>query len=235
MTWPDFFFGGKHLPFWAFSIRAVLLYLALVAATRLMGHRQVGILSGHNYLVAAGIVSVAALRMVNPESSLIAGLVIVGLYAGINLLLSKLDLRWPLLIDREPISLIVDGQLRPENLRKARITVEELLALLRVSGCLRISDAWQAILEPTGKLGIVKTATASPVSRQDFGLGPIPVGASVVVMKEGQVKRQGLLALQRDTVWLFTSLQQRGVTNFNQVALALGEPDGTLSIIPKGS
>lgn len=32
-----------------------------------MRERQVGILSGHNYLVAAGIVSLAAVRMVNPK------------------------------------------------------------------------------------------------------------------------------------------------------------------------
>ncbi|MDP2873499.1 MAG: hypothetical protein Q8P31_13315 [Bacillota bacterium] len=72
MTWSELFFGGVRLPFWMFSVRAVVLYLALVAATRWMGHRPVGILSGHNYLVAAGIVSLAALRMVNSESSLVA-------------------------------------------------------------------------------------------------------------------------------------------------------------------
>ncbi len=178
MTWHDLLFGAEHLPFWIFPIRAAALYLALVAATRWMGHRQVGILSGHNYLVAAGIVSLAALRMVNSQSSFAAGLVIVAIYAGINVLLSRLDLRWPLLIDREPISLIVRGRLVPENLRRARVTVDELLALLRLGGCPRLSDAWSAVLEPSGKLGIVKKKAASPVTRGDLGLGPLPVGGS---------------------------------------------------------
>lgn len=47
----------------------------------MMGHRQIGILSGHNYLVSAGIVSLAIMRMINPESSLIAGIVIIFVYA----------------------------------------------------------------------------------------------------------------------------------------------------------
>lgn len=72
-TWNEIWNGAKELPFWAFSIRAVLLYTALIIATRFMRQRQIAIHTGHNYLVAAGIVSLSAVRMVNPESSLAAG------------------------------------------------------------------------------------------------------------------------------------------------------------------
>jgi uncharacterized membrane protein YcaP (DUF421 family) len=65
--WKDLWFGAKELPFWAFSIRAILLYIALIITTRYMRQRQLSILSGHNYLVAAGIASLAAVRMVNAE------------------------------------------------------------------------------------------------------------------------------------------------------------------------
>ena len=85
--------GAKDLPFWVLAIRAIFLYIALIIATRLMGHRQVGILTGHNYLVAAGIVSLAAIRMINSESSFVSGLVIIFCYAGVNILLSYLDLK----------------------------------------------------------------------------------------------------------------------------------------------
>lgn len=60
-----------------------------------MGHRQVGILAGHNYLVAAGIVSLAAIRMINPESSFTSGLVIIFVYAGVNIFFSYLDIKFP--------------------------------------------------------------------------------------------------------------------------------------------
>lgn len=66
MVWQGIFEGAKDLPFWAFAVRAVILYSALIFVTRMMGKRQIGILSGHNYLVAAGIVSLAAVRMVKP-------------------------------------------------------------------------------------------------------------------------------------------------------------------------
>lgn len=131
----EFLFGGEHLPAWSFSLRALILYFTLVIVTRWMGHRQVGIISGHNYLIAAGIVSLAGMRMVNPQSSLTAGLAIIVIYGLISVLLSKLDLRWSLRVDRQPITLINEGRLLPENLRKARITLNELLSLLRLRGC----------------------------------------------------------------------------------------------------
>lgn len=236
MTWREFLFGGEeHLPFWFFSGRSIILYLSLVAVTRWMGHRQVGILSGHNYLVAAGIVSVAALRTVHGDSSLVAGLTIVWVYAGINVLLSKLDLRWPFLIDRQPIALVVNGQLQPANLRRARITVEELLTLLRLGNCLKLSEAWSAVLEPTGKLSIVKKRAASPITRKDFGLEPVPVGASVVVVQEGRTEKEALNQLKKDEQWLQDTLrQQHAISDLKQVFLAAAEPDGTLTVVRQG-
>lgn len=231
MIWSQLFFGGANLPLWMFSVRAVVLYLALVAATRWMGHRQVGILSGHNYLVAAGIVSLAALRMVNSESSVVAALAIVAVYAGVNVLLSRLDLRWPLLIDREPISLIVGGQLVPENMRKARVTVDELLALLRLGDCPRLSDAWSAVLEPSGKLGIVKRSVASPVTRRDLALGPVLVGASRPVIREGSVAQEAARDIKGDEAWLWRVLRQRGIEQLEEVFLATVEPDGSMTVV----
>ena len=108
--WDAYLHGTKDLPFWALAIRSVFLYIALMIATRAMGHRQVGILAGHNYLVAAGIVSLAAIRMVNPESSFTSGLVIIFAYAGVNIVLSYLDIKFPKLIDRKPVVLMQGGQ-----------------------------------------------------------------------------------------------------------------------------
>lgn len=74
-------------------IRASILYIALIIGTRIMRERQVGILSGHNYLVATGIVSLAAVHMVNPKSSLYEVVAIIFSYALVNAFLSYLDIQ----------------------------------------------------------------------------------------------------------------------------------------------
>lgn len=230
----ELLFGGSHLPFWMFAIRAFILYIALIIVTRWTGHRQVGILSGHNYLIAAGIVGLAGIRMVKPDSSLVSGLVIIVIYGGISVLLSKIDLWRPFQVDREPIALIEQGNLQPRNLARSRITLEELLALLRVNGCLRISDAWAAVLEPTGKLGVIMKESAAPVKRKMYGLPSAPVGTTIPVIRNGKINKEGLKQMGKDISWLKQSLdQQHGISDWSQLWAVLGEPNGTLVVFPQ--
>lgn len=230
----EFLFGGEHLPAWYFFLRAFILYFTLVMVTRWMGHRQVGIISGHNYLIAAGIVSLAGMRMVNSHSSLAAGLAIIVIYGSISVTLSKLDLRWPLRIDRQPITLINEGRLLSENLRKARITLNELLALMRLGGCPLLSEAWIAVFEPTGKLSVIKKANASPVTRKTLGLTPVLVGSSTVLIREGQIDKTGITKAQWDESWLKYVLdQQYRITDVKQIYLAAVEPDNSLFVVLK--
>lgn len=164
--------GAKNLSFLSIVIRSIILYISVIAATRLMGKRQVGIISGHNYLVAAGIVSLVAVRMVNPNTSLISGLVIVFTYALINRLWSYLDLKIPNMIDRKPKVLIDNGQILFNNLRKAQLPISDLLMGLRQKKVWNLNIIHQAILEPTGEISVQKKTPYSSVTEKDMGITP---------------------------------------------------------------
>ncbi len=222
--------GGKDLPFWALAIRAVILYIALIIATRLMRHRQVGILSGHNYLVAAGIVSLAAIRMVNPESSLISGLVIVFAYAGVNILLSYLDIKFPKLIDRKPVILMEDGRINKNNMLDAHVTLDSLMGQIRLKGAHNLSEIDSLVLEPTGKISVIKKPAFLPVSRQQMNMPPKYVGLPAVLIYDGEIQTDNLTRLGLDLKWIKDKLQQQGIADPTQVFFALIEPGGNLFI-----
>lgn len=162
--------GNEHLPIWAIIIRITVLYLSVIVATHLMGKRQVGIISGHNYLVAAGLVSIVAVRMVNPNSSLVSALVIVLVYALINRFWSFLDLKYPHFVDRRPISLMENGYIILNNLAKAQISLNDLLMVLRQKKIWNLTSVHQLILEPNGQISVLKKHEESSVSRKDLGL-----------------------------------------------------------------
>lgn len=225
-----FFNGSKDLPFWALAIRAIFLYIALIIATRLMGHRQVGILTGHNYLVAAGIVSLAAIRMINPESSLTSGLVIIFVYAGVNVLLSYLDLKFPGIVDRKPVVLMRGGILSKQNLLDAHVTLDNLLGQLRLKGITNLSEVDSLVLEPTGKISVIKKPDFLPVTRKQMNLPQKYVGLSTVLVYDGQVQQANLNNLGLDTKWITNQLNQQGFAEPKQVFLAILEPDGTLFV-----
>lgn len=230
MEWKAFWEGSKDLPTAALAIRAVILYIALIAATRMMGHRQVGILSGHNYLVAAGIVSLAAVRMVSPESSLTSGLAIVFIYAGVNVLLSYLDIKWPSAIDRQATVLMAGGRLIRENMLDCHVTLDNLLGQLRLKGAHNLSEIDTIVLEPYGKISVSKKPDALPVTRKQMNLSPKPAALPTILIYDGVVDEANLRKVGLEYEGLVKKINEQGITDLNKVFLAMLEVNGAIYI-----
>ncbi|KXG73761.1 DUF421 domain-containing protein [Thermotalea metallivorans] len=230
MDWNSFWEGSKDLSTFALAIRAIILYIALIIATRLMGHRQVGILSGHNYLVAAGIVSLAAIRMLNPESSLTSGIVIVFVYAFVNIFLSYLDIKWPKTIDRKPTILMKDGIIHRKNMLDCHVTIDNLLGQLRLKGAHNLSEIDTIVLEPYGKISVIKKPEALPLTRKQMNLPPKMVALPTILIYDGKIDEKNLHAIGLDHEWLMTKLREKGIANPKDIFLAMLESDGTVYI-----
>lgn len=233
MDWKSFMEGSKDLSTLGLALRAVILYIALIAATRMMGHRQVGILSGHNYLVAAGIVSLGAVRMVNPESSLTSGLVIVFVYAGVNVFLSYLDIKWPNAIDRKSNILMKDGMLLPKSLLDCHVTLDNLLGQLRLKGAHNLSEIDTIVLEPYGKINVVKKPEALPLTRKQMNLSTKTTALPVILIYDGKIDEINLHQMDLDHAWLMKTLGEKGIGNVGDVFLSMLESDGTVYISTK--
>ncbi|MFT5873762.1 MAG: uncharacterized membrane protein YcaP (DUF421 family) [Clostridium sp.] len=230
MEWNSFMEGSKNLSAFALALRAVILYIALIFATRIMGHRQVGILSGHNYLVAAGIVSLAAIRMLNPESSLTSGIVIVFVYAFINIFLSYLDLKWPKAIDRKPTLLMKNGIILRKNMLDCHVTLDNLLGQLRLKGAYNLSEIDSIILEPNGKINVIKKPEALPLTRKQMNLPPKMVELPTTLIYDGKIEEKNLHKMGLDHKWLIEKLMEKGIIDPKDIFLAMIESDGTVYI-----
>lgn len=218
------------MPLWALSLRAVILYSFLIFATRFMRQRQISILAGHNYLVAAGIVSLAAVRMVNPDTSLVSGIVIILLYAASNIFISFLDLKIPRQVDRHSIVLIENGKLIKKNMRDARVTIDNLLGQLRLKSVFSLSDVSLAIVEPTGKINVVKKQSTLPVTRGQMKLPMKNAVLPTILVYEGKVLEDNLRSLGFDMKWLDNKIKEKGFLQTKDIFLAIIEGDGTLHV-----
>jgi uncharacterized membrane protein YcaP (DUF421 family) len=222
--------GSKELSIFALVLRAIIMYICLIIATRMMGHRQVGILSGHNYLVAAGIVSLAAIRMLNPESSLTSGIVIIFVYALVNVFLSYLDIKLPRAIDRHATILMKGGIILRENMLDCHITIDNLLGQLRLKGAHNLSEIDTVILEPYGKINVIKKSEALPLTRKQMNLPHKMSSLPTILIYDGKIDEKNLHALGLDNDWLITKLGEKGVTNSKDIFIAMLESDGTVYI-----
>lgn len=229
----DIIFGSEEMPLWGIVARVTVLYISLIMATRIMRHRQVGILSGHNYLVAAGIVSLAAVRMVNPKSSLLEGVVIVFAYAIVNTFISFMDIKFPRSVDRIAVPLMINGKIIKNNLAAVHMTIDNLLGQLRLKEASKLSEIQEVYLEPTGKINVLKKTTASPVTKKQLNIPINQIMFPEVVIYDGVVQNQSLARTGYTLQWLENQItQQYPGKSLQTIFLAIIEAQDQLYIEP---
>ncbi len=140
----------------AFSASAV--YLFVVIALRLFGKKELAQLSVSDLVFVLLISNAVQNAMVGPDTSLSGGLVAASALFIINYLFKLLLYRFPVfqkLVEGEPLTLIYEGNVNEINLRKARISINELLETIREHGSAGIKDVNLAVLETDGNISIL--------------------------------------------------------------------------------
>ena len=139
-------------------IRTILIYIIVTAAVRLMGKRQVSDMQTSELVITLIISEVASLPLENAERPLLNSLVPLMMIVAIELLVSLLMMkskRFRSLICGHPIVIIKDGQMIDSQLRKLRISREDVYSLLREKDIADESTVRWGIIEPNGTLSVL--------------------------------------------------------------------------------
>lgn len=86
-------------------------------------------------------------------------------------ILEYVQLKWPFLeqvFTGKAVIVIENGKIKMDNLRKLRMTVEQLEIHLRQASVTRIGEVKYATIEPNGQLGYVLTESAEPLTKADY-------------------------------------------------------------------
>lgn len=143
-------------------IRTILIYIIVTAAVRLMGKRQVSDMQTSELVITLIISEVASLPLENAERPLLNSLVPIMVIVAIELLVSLLMMkskRFRSLICGHPIIIIKDGQMIDTQLKKLRISREDVYSLLREKDIADESTVRWGIIEPNGTLSVLTDDT----------------------------------------------------------------------------
>ena len=140
-------------------VRGSLMYLGLFAILRVMARRQAGSFGPADLLVIVMIADAAQNGLGKDYSSVTEGLVLVLTIVAWEYLLDWISWRFPATrkyITPPSLTLIRDGRLLPENLRKEMITEDELKSQLREQDVDDYDIVKLATLEGDGRLSVLK-------------------------------------------------------------------------------
>ena len=193
-------------------LRTLLLYLVLILAVRLMGKRQIGEMEPAEFVVTMLVANLAAIPMQDGAIPLYSGLVPILTVLGLELVLSGITLTSvPIrrLLCGKPVNLIDNGKILQENLRKTRITLDELTGHLREKDVLDIHTVQFAILETNGNLSVFPYPREKPASAKDAGVEAGKQYLPVTIIEDGYLSKENLALAGKDENWLKKALKQQ--------------------------
>lgn len=212
-------------------LRTLFLYLVLIFAVRLMGKRQIGEMEPAEFVVTMLVANLAAIPMQDGAIPLYSGLVPILTVLGLELVLSGVTLgsvKMRKLLCGKPIILIDNGKILQENLRSARINLDELTGHLREKDVLDIRTVQFAILETNGNLSVFPYPKEKPASAKDAGVQAGKQYLPVTILEDGYLSKDNLHRAGKDEAWLQKILAQHGADRASTFLLTVDEADHVL-------
>ncbi len=193
-------------------LRTIILYLVLITVIRLMGKRQIGQMEPSEFVVTMLVANLASIPMQDSGIPLLTGFVPIVTVLGLELVLSHLSLcsiRLRKLLCGKPVILIENGNILQENLRKTRVTLDELTGHLREKDVLDLRSVQYAILETNGNLSVFPYPKDRPASAKEAGIQAQKQYLPLTIVSDGVLLVENMKKAGKDHAWVQKILQQK--------------------------
>lgn len=217
-------------------IRTVILYIVVTLAIRLMGKRQIGDMQPNELVITLLISEIAAIPLQDMNQPLLVGVgaifTLIVLEIAVSILAMKSFFVRKIMSGRSVI-LIKNGEIDQQSMKDVRMTVLDLIELLRAQEVFNIDDVAFAVLEVNGELSVLLKKDAQPVTIRDVDIKATDDALPMLVICDGKIVCESLKALQLDKAQLLDKLNKKGLTA-KEIFLMTLDRNGTEQIVKKG-
>lgn len=200
-------------------LRTVIIYFLLVIIMRVMGKRQLGELELSELIVTFLLSEIATIPITNPEKSMLSAIIPIITLAGLEIGTSYLMLKVPSvkrLLSSAPSVVISKGVMDIRAMKKARISIDELLCQIRQNGIYDLEEVDYAILEENGKMSVIpKNANRQP-DKHDLNITCKDNGVMHVLIADKCPNEYTLKRIGKDRAWLKRKVNSLG-TCFEEI------------------
>jgi uncharacterized membrane protein YcaP (DUF421 family) len=140
------------------AIRAAFLFCFVYLLTRIIGRRELSSLEPFDLILLIVIGDAIQQGLTQDDYSVTGAMIVVGTFAMLQVLVSLVSYRFPRLrpaLDGEPIIVVQDGKPIERNMKRERLTLEEVLVQARGQQIASLEQIEWAVLETSGKISII--------------------------------------------------------------------------------
>ena len=167
----------------AVVISAIAVYVAVIAATRIVGLRSFSKLSAFDFAMTVAIGSIVA-SVGTSSVALVDGLIAVAVLFAAQFSVAWLRRRTNLVgvVDNRPLLLMHGETVLEDHLDRARITLDDLRGRLRQANVRDLATVQAVVLETTGDISVL---AGDPGTGLDPALLEGVIGAELVNRRDG--------------------------------------------------
>ncbi|KGP73076.1 hypothetical protein N782_07490 [Pontibacillus yanchengensis Y32] len=210
----------------------LLIFILYILVVRLLGKSALAQLTPHDFaaLFFLAYVAFQPIQIDTYWQSIIGIIGIALIHYLISILMLKNGIKhW---IIGQPTVLVRHGNILPDNLKKSRFSLVELLSVLRTAGHPQVGTIEYAFLEPNGEVSVIPKREFAPLTPNDIGIQPPYEGIPLSVIVEGVIQYRNLRLIDKNEEWLLEQLHEKGFPNTNHIFFAYCiDQDHSLEVI----
>ena len=171
------------------------MYIFVSVGVRLMGKRQIGDMQPTELVVTLLISEIAAIPLQDVSQPVTIGLVAIFMLVLLEILASVIilkNLRLRRIFSGKSISIIKNGVIDQRAMRNVRMTVFDLVEMLRMQGIFELDDVESAILEVNGNLSVRQKPDRAPLTPNQLKMEITDSGIPMTVISDGTVVNSSL-------------------------------------------
>lgn len=214
------------MPMWGQIIfRSLGALIVLFIMARLLGKKQISQLTFFEYILGITLGELAGFISTDIESHYAYGLIALVVWFAVPFTLEYLSMKsiWLRhLLEGRGRVVIKEGKVMEDNLKKERLSTDELMEQLRGKNAFNLADVEFAVMETSGELSVLLKKDKQPLTPSDMGMPKVHETEPQVVIMDGKMMKEPLATAGLSPGWLATELEKNGVTLDN---VFLGQVD----------
>ena len=215
--------------------RTVILYIFVTLGIRLMGKRQIGEMQPNELVVTLLISEIAAIPLQDTSQPILDGVVAIFTLVILEIIISVTAMKSIIvrkLMNGKSAVIIKNGVVDQQAMKNVRMTVLDLVELLRGQNVFDISTVAFAVLEVNGNLSILLKSSEQPATSGDLKLNKEAAVLPLPVISDGKLINESLKALETDSVKIKKILDDNN-TVIENVFLMTMNRDAKFTLIKK--
>jgi len=143
-------------------LRASAIFVFLFVLTRIIGKRELSSLQPFDLILLIILGDALQQGLTQDDYSVTGAVLVVGTIAVLQVVVSWLSYRFPRvrpMLEGEPIIIVQDGLPIEKNLKRERLTIEDIAEAARKESIAHLKDVRFAVLETDGQISFIKNET----------------------------------------------------------------------------